>query len=345
MPPYKNSSSLSVWFPAIRSGTGTDVFTETLAEGLRRFGVRAEITWLPPRAEYAPWTVPIPKPSDYVDVIHINTWLHTRFTASQRPIVATAHHSVHDSVLSPFKTRLQSLYHRIWVAAVEQRSLRAATKITAVSNYTAQQYQNTFDCKDIRVIYNGIDTRRFHPLSRKKPHNPFRLFFAGKLSARKGADLLPVIMRNLGKDFSLFCAGELDGKMTSGELPENMFLIGRMDSEKLVHRMQSADALIFPTRMEGFGLAAAEAQACGLPVIASCCSSLPEVVENGVTGLLCPCGDAASFAQAARRLANNFDEWQSMSREAVKRAKKLFSINNMVSQYMRVYEEALSLTQ
>ena len=133
--------------------------------------------------------------------------------------------------------------------------------------------------------------------------------------------------------------------MTSGELPENMFLLGRMDGEKMLRRMQSADALIFPTRMEGFGLVAAEAQACGLPVIASSCSSLPEVIEHGKTGLLCPCGDVASFAQAARRLANDSNEWQSMSQEAVKRAKNLFSIDNMVRQYIRVYEEVLSLTK
>src|SRR5690606_37236266 len=45
-----------VWFPAIRSGTGTDVFTERLAEGLESAGIRTAIDWMPLRAEYAPWT-------------------------------------------------------------------------------------------------------------------------------------------------------------------------------------------------------------------------------------------------------------------------------------------------
>ena len=44
----------AVWFPAVRAGTGTDVFTERLVEGLNKRGIRAEITWLPLRAEYAP---------------------------------------------------------------------------------------------------------------------------------------------------------------------------------------------------------------------------------------------------------------------------------------------------
>lgn len=47
-------SKLAVWFLAIRTGTGTDVFTERLVEGLRKRGIRAEITWLPLRAEYLP---------------------------------------------------------------------------------------------------------------------------------------------------------------------------------------------------------------------------------------------------------------------------------------------------
>ncbi len=48
----------AIWFPTVRTGTGTDVFTERLVKGLNEQGIKAEITWLPLRAEYAPWTKP-----------------------------------------------------------------------------------------------------------------------------------------------------------------------------------------------------------------------------------------------------------------------------------------------
>ena len=86
----------AIWFPAVRTGTGTDVFTERLVAGLIARGIRAEITWLPLRAEYAPWSVAIPQPPAWATVCHINTWLHPRFIPARLPVVATLHHAIHD---------------------------------------------------------------------------------------------------------------------------------------------------------------------------------------------------------------------------------------------------------
>ena len=67
-----NHQAPAVWFPTVRTGTGTDVFTERLVEGLNQRGIRAAISWLPLRAEYAPWTVAIPKPPEWATVTHVN---------------------------------------------------------------------------------------------------------------------------------------------------------------------------------------------------------------------------------------------------------------------------------
>ena len=89
-----NHQAPAVWFPTVRTGTGTDVFTERLVEGLNQRGIRAAISWLPLRAEYAPWTVAIPKPPEWATVTHVNTWLHSRFLPKNLPVVATLHHSI-----------------------------------------------------------------------------------------------------------------------------------------------------------------------------------------------------------------------------------------------------------
>lgn len=102
-------SKLAIWFLTVRTGTGTDVFTERLVEGLRKRGIRAEITWLPLRAEYLPWTIAIPKPPKWATLVHVNTWLHHRFLPKSLPVnVATLHHSVHDPKLQPYKGLLRA---------------------------------------------------------------------------------------------------------------------------------------------------------------------------------------------------------------------------------------------
>jgi glycosyltransferase involved in cell wall biosynthesis len=71
-----------------------------------------------------------------------------------------------------------------------------------------------------------------------------------------------------------------------------------------------------PSRSEGFGLAAAEAAACGLPVVASKASSLPEIVHHEQTGILVPPCDASALACAVKRLLNEANLCQQLGQKA-----------------------------
>lgn len=329
----------AVWFSAVRAGTGTDVFTERLAEGLDKRGIRTEITWLPLRAEYAPWTVPVPKPPAWANIAHVNTWLHSRFLPRQLPVVATIHHSVHHSDSKPYKGRLRSAYHHCWIAPNERRVLRRADRVVAVSHFVAETAKHMLLDVPMQVIHNGVDIHRYRPSTiQRVPHMPFRLLYVGSWMARKGVDLLAPIMRELGEAFELcYTGGEVAVDDKPG-MPGNMHDIGRLQSEDaVIAAMQEADALLFPSRSEGFGLAAAEAMACGLPVIATRGSSLVEVVEDGVTGLLCPKDDVAAFAAAARKLAADGDLQERMAGAACIRVSDRFAIDDMVDAYISVY--------
>ena len=132
-----NTAVPAIWFPTVRTGTGTDVFTQRLVADLCKRGVRAEITWLPLRAEYAPWTMPIPRPPAWATVAHVNTWLHTRFIPRSLPVVATIHHAVHHPDASAYKGPLRAAYHRWWIAPNERRVLRQIQRVVAVSQFVA----------------------------------------------------------------------------------------------------------------------------------------------------------------------------------------------------------------
>jgi len=325
----------AIWFPAVRTGTGTDVFTERLVAGLIARGIRAEITWLPLRAEYAPWTVAIPQPPAWATVCHINTWLHPRFMPGHLPIVATLHHSIHDPALRRHKGWLRAAYHRWWIAPNERRVLRRADRVVAVSNFVADMARQTLCDVPMQVIHNGIDTELFRPGNRvRRPGAPFRLLYVGAWRGLKGVDLLAPIMRELGDGFELHYTGGPAAQQDKAGMPGNMVDIGRLHGDAaVVAAMQDADALLFPSRSEGFGLVAAEAMACGLPVVTTRSASLVEVVADERTGLLCPPGEVAAFVKAIRRLAEDDRLHYDMRLVARTLAVNRFSSATMVDAY------------
>lgn len=326
-----------VWFPAIRAGSGADVFTQRLADALNARGVRAEITWLPHRAEYAPWSVSAPKPPEWADVVHVNTWLHPRFIPPRLPVVATMHHVVHDPAFAPYRTRAQALYHRFWIKPIETSVLRRADAVTAVSQYTAGQVRAVFAREDVTVIPNGIDTDIFRPGPARPPHKPFRLLFVGNWSQRKGTDLLAPIMRSLGPHYELWVTNGLRDWRNKTPMPPNIRFLGRVPTtEALVRVYQDADALLFPSRLEGFGLVALEAQACGLPVISTNTTALPEVLSEA-TALLCAPNSVSSFVEACSVLRDNVALWRQMRTAGPERAQRHFTFASTVRNYQEIY--------
>ncbi|WP_219918550.1 glycosyltransferase family 4 protein [Rhodanobacter sp. PCA2] len=322
----------------MRTGTGTEVFTEQLVAGLISRGIRAEVTWLPLRAEYAPWTVRKHSPPHWASVVHVNTWLHPRFLPEHLPVVATLHHSMHDPAVRPYKGVVRAVYHRCWFVPIERRVLRRADRVVAVSRFVAETARRTLLDVPIDVIYNGVDVERFNPGNRAAASDkPFRLLYVGGWKSLKGVDLLAPIMRELGEDFVLHYTGEAAATRDCAGMPDNMHDLGRLSRDGVITAMQRADVLLFPSRSEGFGMVASEAMACGLPVVATRGSSLAEVIEDDVTGILCPPDDVVAFAASIRALAVDSARTMAMSHAARKVCGERFDIRLMIDAYLDLY--------
>jgi glycosyltransferase involved in cell wall biosynthesis len=106
-----------------------------------------------------------------------------------------------------------------------------------------------------------------------------------------------------------------------------------------VYRMH--DILLSPTVREGFGLAIAEAMACGLPVVASDCSAIPELIDHGKGGFLCPVGDVAAFAEKINILADSPRLRREMGEYNRTKIEKMFTVERMVNEYKDLFEEVL----
>ncbi|MDP3858337.1 MAG: glycosyltransferase family 4 protein [Stagnimonas sp.] len=329
--------------PALRVGTGTDTFTVRLAEALREQGIEVSLQWFPASWEYLPWRGRV-RPPPGCDLVHANTWHATAF-AADLPLVTTVHICVHDPLLSAYRTGAQKVYHRCWIKAQEQAALQRSAAVTMVSRYTRARVIEAFGTflePKSQVIHNWVDTEVFTPsVSPRDEHRPFRLLFVGNPSLRKGFDLLPGLMRRLGDEFELlYTEGHADGP-GQRMAPANMRAVPRLSDENLMAKLyRDCDALLFPSRLEGFGYATLEAQACGLPVIAFDTSSTPEIVINGETGMLLALDDVDGLERACRRLQADRPFRRRLSQAARQNAEAVFRKEDLVARYIEVYRKA-----
>jgi glycosyltransferase involved in cell wall biosynthesis len=98
---------------------------------------------------------------------------------------------------------------------------------------------------------------------------------------------------------------------------------------------------LLPSQLESFGLAALEAMACEVPVIATNAGGVPEVVEHGVDGYLVEPGDVAEAARYAIEILTRADRGREMGQTARSNAKKKFCSNDVIPRYERYYERVL----
>jgi glycosyltransferase involved in cell wall biosynthesis len=116
--------------------------------------------------------------------------------------------------------------------------------------------------------------------------------------------------------------------------------LGGISEEEKVRLLNWAEVFLFPSRREGFGMAAAEAMACGTPVVAARAGGLPEVVEDGKTGFLCDPEDAEAFATAVDRLLKDPALARRMGEAGRRRVLERFSWESAGARILEIYERA-----
>lgn len=275
------------------------------------------------------------------DIIHTTPDYAVFFKKKNVPLIVTFHNLVLDSFMTPYSSLLQRLHYATDLRLFTKKAVDSADIVTSVSRFAAGLVREELNYKrQIRVIYNGVDTACFRPLKRFASRK-IKVLFSGNLTRRKGANLLPLIAKRLGKGIEIVYTQGLQPRR-SWFNSENLRSIGRIPHDEMPGVYNSADILLFPTVREGFGLAAAEAMACGLPVVATDCSSLPELIDHEKGGFLCPLGDAAAFADKINLLADSPRSAKEMGEYNRAKVEKQFTVERMVSDYISLFEEVLS---
>jgi glycosyltransferase involved in cell wall biosynthesis len=322
----------------VRGGSGTDVWAENLCRGINSQGYQCTLDLQPVLYQFFPVLGRFSANPENSDILHGNSWNAFAFKKDQ-PLVVTEHLVVHDPAYNPYRTLQQKVFHR-WIYRCERKSLDAADAVVCVSEDTRTKLEAAFGYLDAHIIHNGVDTELFKPTeinlkTWNLPENKTVLLFAGNLSRRKGADLLPAIMKQLGDDFILLTtSGNRDQSQNS--IPHSRDL-EHLDLHQLIDAYNMCDIFILPSRLEGLSLSTLEAMACGKPVVAFNCSSFPELVIDGEGGFLPEKNDVNGVVERIRYLAEDRELRERMGLFNRKRVMELFTLEKMVNNYIELY--------
>lgn len=249
------------------------------------------------------------------------------------------------------------------------KNLAACDRISACSHYLVDNIRERFPhlAEKCYVLPNGVDLETFRPPA-SPPAGEAEVLFISRISPEKGVHLLieaffRILQRvpearlllvgsqipapaefivgvdpdPLVRDLARFYAPDKSyleqlRRMLPAEAIDRVVFLPRLPQSELLPLYQRSAVFVFPSVcQEAFGMPPAEAMACGLPVVASRSGGLPEVVEEGRTGLLVPRGDAAALAAAVVALLEDPARRRAMGEAGRRRVERLFSWDRVAS--------------
>ena len=167
------------------------------------------------------------------------------------------------------------------------------------------------------------------------------LFFAGDLTRNKGVEVLLEAYRALSSPPALLLAGRVPSEPWL-EVPEGAELLGVLAYGDVISKMRAASIVVVPSKsLDPCPTVVLEAMASGRPVVAAASGGIVDLVEDGVTGLLVPPGDASGLAAALSSLIADPQGASAMGRQALQRV-RMFTASAVVGRIEEVYRRVLA---
>lgn len=231
---------------------------------------------------------------------------------------------------------------------------KTADLIFCGSNFAKKNISDSYKIPEskIRVIYAGVNESVLNARVNSRKSDMPTILFVGRLSGpyglkgQKGVDILlqalPLVLKEHNVRLRLIGSGKIEPYMSFvRELGIEKFVefAGFVDDERLLEYYLNSDIFVFPSRRESFGLVLAEAMASSLPVISTTAGAIPEVVENGVTGILVPPEDPEKLASAVINLLDDSEKMKLMGLMGKERVEKYFTWNKVAIRAIDCYNE------
>jgi len=293
------------------------------------------------------------------DIIHDNQCLGYGLLLMKTlgiPVIATIHHPLgidrRADLLQArsIRERMERIIH--YPIIMQQIVTRYLDRVITVSQSAAEQIRGHFPIPDgkMEIVYNGVDTEMFRPREgiAKEPNS---LIVVGNTEDRKKGILYLLRAMRLLRD-------EMDVRLTivDAGLPKSKFaarliheyglqdrvrFTGRISTEDLALRYAASEVAVTPSLYEGFGFPAVEAMACGVPVITTSGGALPEVVDDGKTGLMVPPGNPEELARAIKVLLDDAGLRRRLGANGRDTVQRRFTWIEATKQIVEIYEEVI----
>jgi glycosyltransferase involved in cell wall biosynthesis len=203
-----------------------------------------------------------------------------------------------------FSRETSRLSHSI-TKVVELLLARFTDRIVCISNYEQTEAVSAgIARRRLALIPNGIGANRPSPRTKSVgwPSQKTRILFIGRLDRQKGYDLLVEMAKSLTELVDVRILGSsVVSKQSEFELPSNVTLLGWANRTEIEAQLEAADLVIIPSRWEAFGLVALEAMRAAKPIVAFRVGALPEIIEDGVTGVLSSPVSAQSLIEGVQK--------------------------------------------
>ena len=196
-----------------------------------------------------------------------------------------------------------------------------------------------------QVIYNGAA-----PAESSAAACRFDLAFLGRLHFQKNPAILVDILeaiKPLSPSLAIIGSGTLEPmlreKVKRAGMERQVTFQGEQEHSAALRLLESARIMVLPSRWEGLPVSVIEAMHRGIPVVASDIAGTDEVVADGTTGFLVPGTDAAAYAERIARLLGDEALYARIGRNAVFRARELFSIHSQMEAYVSLYASTAAI--
>ena len=241
---------------------------------------------------------------------------------------------------------------------ITRYSIQESDGVTSISNYLRDKTLEDFGVtRPIEVIPNFVNCDVYHPIrdeearaaARKrlaKPDEAILIHLSNFRPVKRVTDVVKVFAQVVREvPAQLVLVGDGPDRSTAEWLAHDLRINDRIHflgkQERVNELLPLADLMLMPSQLESFGLAALEAMACKVPAIATRVGGVPELIDDGETGLLYAVGDVEGMAAGALGLLTDHSRLEAMRGNARKTAQKRFCSTLVLPQYVKYYQSVL----
>lgn len=241
---------------------------------------------------------------------------------------------------------------------ITRYAIQESDGVTSISNYLKEETVTHFGItRGIEVIENFVNCDVYAPVqdqaartaARKRladPGEAILMHLSNFRPVKRVVDTVKIFARVVREvPARLILVGDGPDRSAAEWMAHDLGIQGKIHfmgkQERVNELLPLADLLLMPSELESFGLAALEAMACKVPSIATRVGGVPELIDDGVTGLLYPVGDVDAMATGALGLLKDRERLNAMREAGRKTAQTRFCSTLVVPHYVRYYEQVL----